>query len=842
MNRRALLGSALLAFAAALPVLPATASPRSATVAHNGFHQTRTLTRDFSDNGVVHAVDTRTVSVSVDTTTELQGRERIHVSWTGAHPSGARASNPYGEAGLNQEYPVVIMQCRGTDDPSLPAAKQLSPQTCWTSTKLQRTQIQDPGAAIWTRDLNASAADRQPKSGISPYPAAVCEDTSDTSYAHVTPFVAAGGKTYTGCTSETMPPEAAVGASFPAAEQAAFTGTNGRGDTMFEVRSAVENASLGCSVKVACSLVVIPIMGLSCAEKDPATAAADRNCRRAGQFLPGTSNFANNGVDQTVSPNYWWAASNWKHRFSVPLTFGLPPSACDILDPRAPTPFYGSELLSQAAVQWAPAYCLRKDRFKWQANAMPDEAAFAQMEHGDAVAAEVSGAHQSETGARIGYAPTAVTGFAVGYVVDKPDNAGEVTDLRLNARLLAKLLSESYRASDLGSGHPGIGQNPLSINRDPEFQKLNPGLSLTAQEAGATLMSLSTSSDVISTLTGYLARDADARAFLAGKPDPWGMKVNPFYKGIKVPTAQWPLLDTYVPTSNLECLKQNPTPYLSQVAAPVSSLRQIANAVLDGWPLVQTNCTRSTSSDPFKLGRIERQGIGTRLLFGITTLGDAARFGLRTASLAVAGGRYVAPDDASMRAAIALAKPGAKYAPFEIPGAALARSGTAYPGTMVVYTAARLSGMKKSDAAKVADFVDVSSTEGQRQGRGNGQLPAGYLPILRSGATRPLFDSAQAVARAIRLQKAPGTPHPASTGPTSTPVSAPAPAAAPAVAPVVAPLAPAAPGVAPAVQLRTVSSRSSVGDFLLPAVLMTGICGALISAFSRLALRQRGLR
>ncbi|MGY2873398.1 hypothetical protein ACVW00_000588 [Marmoricola sp. URHA0025 HA25] len=780
--RRALLLLAGVLVLGVLPLVPAGAI--SPALSDAGFSRTKKLEREFVDAGVSTVVDSRDVTVSVDHTTQVQSRERIHVSWSGAHPSGARASNPYGENGLNQEYPVVIMQCRGLDDPSLPEDQQLEPQTCWTSTKLQRSQVQDPTAAIWARDLHASDADRQVKSGLDPYPGAACDDSSSTFYAHVTPFVAADGKVYKGCTSATMPPEAAVGSSFPPAEQEAFTGTDGTGNVSFEVRTAVENESLGCSYKVACSLVVIPIMGLSCVDKDPAFLSADNACRGTGQFPEGSSNFANAGVDPSVSPVYWWSASNWRNRFSVPLSFALPPSACDLLDDRAPTPFYGSELLSQAALQWAPAFCLRKDRFKWQQNSMSDEAAFSQMQQGVALAAEVSGKREGQADTPVGYAPTAVTGFAVSYAVDKPENAGEFTGLRLNARLLAKLLTESYPASSRGAGHPGLEHNPLALNLDPEFRALNPGMSDIAQEAAASVMTLSTSSDVISALTGYIARDPDAKAFLDGQADPWGMTVNPSYKGITVPTSQWPLLDTYVPASNDECLKANPAPYLPQVAAPVSSLRQIAAAVLDAWPLLSTKCDRPTPSDPWKLGRVDRQGVGTRFLLGITTLGDAERFGLHTASLAVAGGAYVAPDDASMAAAIALAKPGKKYQPFTIPDAALGKSSTAYPGTMIVYTAARLTGVPKRDAAKVAQFVDVSTTEGQVRGRGNGQLPEGYLPILDSGPTKALYSSARTIATAIRAQKAPAVKPAAGNGAGSAAqTSAPAGTAPPAAAP-----------------------------------------------------------
>jgi hypothetical protein len=845
MRRPIRVALAVLVASSTLTLVPAvTSAPVVADSSGGGYTDTKTLTREFAQaDGTTSEVDRRTVTLSVDHTQDLQTRERIHVSWTGAHPSGGRAANPFAEAGLNQEYPVVLLQCRGLDNASLPKDQQLSPQTCWTSTTIQRSQVQGPSGAIWARDLYASDSDRQVKSGLDPYVGAECDDNSTTFYAHVTPFLAASGKTYKACTSGTMPPEASPGSSFPPAEQAAFTSVDGSGEASFEVRTAVENESLGCSYKVACSLVAIPIMGLSCSAPDAAFAGADFGCRATGQFPEGSSNFAGQGVDPAVSPVYWWSASNWKNRFTVPLTFALPPSACDILDSRAPTAFYGSELLSQAALQWAPAYCLRTDRFKWQQNSMPDEAAFSQMQRGEAIAAEVSGEREAEAGNPVGYAPTAVTGFAISFVIDRPDNAGEYTDLRLNARLLAKLLTESYPASSRGEGHPGLEHNPLSINLDPEFKALNPGLGDIAQEAGATLMALSTSSDVIKTLTDYIARDADAVAFLHGTADPWGMTVNPSYKDVAVPTTQWPLLDTFVPSSDLECLKQNPAPYLPQVAAPVSNMRQIATAVLDSWPLVQTKCDRATSSDPWKLGRVDRQGVGSRFMLGLTTLGDAERFGLRTAKLGIAGGAFVAPDDGSMAAAVALAKPAKKkYQPFTIPGAALAKSDIAYPGTMIVYTAARLTGMRKADATKVARFIDIATTEGQVPGRGNGQLPEGYLPIVNSGPTKALYSSARAVSAAIRAQKAPHkAAAPAASGPASA--AAPPAAAPPVVAPPVAAPATLPSGeTAPVVTAKTVPVSSQVGGFLLPGVLFLGIAGALISVFSRLALGLRGVK
>ena len=353
----------------------------------------------------------------------------------------------------------------------------MRPETCWTASVAQRSQITRSEAdASWVHDLDAADADKTRASGLDPWPAEACPSADvDPFFSRLTPFVTAKGQVFEACDSTHMPPEAAVGAAFPPAEIAAYTDQAGKGRVWFEVRSETENESLGCSHRVACSIVVVPIVGLSCDQPSTPRTIGDTACRKGGRFLPGSSNFANDGVDQAVSPALWWSASNWKHRFSIPITFGLPPDTCDIRDPRAPTGFYGSELLGQAALQWSPAYCLRKDRFKFQHNQMSDEAGWNLMETGGGPAALVSSAHDLRGTDPVGYAPTALTGFSIAYVADLPDNKGEVTNLRLNARLVAKLLTMSYLGSDLGRGHPGIGDNPLGIMNDPEFLKLNLG-------------------------------------------------------------------------------------------------------------------------------------------------------------------------------------------------------------------------------------------------------------------------------------------------------------------------------------------------------------------------------
>ena len=137
------------------------------------FSATKTLTRTFvNDDGTTYEFPANTVTVDASQTKDLRGRQRLLISWTGAQPSGGRAANPYGENGLQQEYPVVILQCRGTDDPSLPIEKQVRPETCWTGSVAQRSQItRSEGEAAWIHDSAATAADKDRLSGMAPFPA-----------------------------------------------------------------------------------------------------------------------------------------------------------------------------------------------------------------------------------------------------------------------------------------------------------------------------------------------------------------------------------------------------------------------------------------------------------------------------------------------------------------------------------------------------------------------------------------------------------------------------------------------------------------------------------------------
>jgi len=171
-----------------------------------------------------------------------------------------------------------------------------------------------------------------------------------------------------------------------------------------------------------------------------------------------------------------------------------------------------------------------------------------------------------------------------------------------------------------------------------------------------------------------------------------------------------------------------------------------------------------------------------------------------------------------------------------------------------VYTAAKTQHLDRADAEKVAQFIRVSITEGQRPGSGNGELPEGYLPIRDSGLTKKLYVSAQQVADAVAAQKEPappktpsggthdGNPHvpPAQPG-ADLPTDAPA-----GDTPSNAPAASTDPGtttevVAAMPPTKAVSSRISQG--LIPALVLVALLALGLTAGMRFFVRPpRGTR
>ena len=186
----------------------------------------------------------------------------------------------------------------------------------------------------------------------------------------------------------------------------------------------------------------------------------------------------------------------------------------------------------------------------------------------------------------------------VAFQIDDADGK-PVTDLKLNARLVAKMITASYRSG----GNEAVINNPVNIFRDPEFKALNPDVTFPGGAPGNHPLILGDTSDTTRALTRWLASDPDAAAFINGAPDPWGMTVNTNYRAVPLPFDNFPLLDQLCPTPS------RPIQELDALA------RQLSIAQFPGATTVIEDGVNVTVKPP-------RQNPGRREVIGII---DAAR-------------------------------------------------------------------------------------------------------------------------------------------------------------------------------------------------------------------------
>jgi hypothetical protein len=158
-----------------------------------------------------------------------------------------------------------------------------------------------------------------------------------------------------------------------------------------------------------------------------------------------------------------------------------------------------------------------------------------------------------------------------------------------------------------------------------------------------------------------------------------------------------------------------------------------------------------------KLVPLGRQTAGFRFMIGISSLADADRYQLRSASLQTTNAKtFVAADSASMKAATALLKPDTTTGTWPVPYKRLVTSKAgrhAYPGTMVVYASVPTSGLPAGDAKDYARLLSFVASKGQTPGQGVGELPPGYLPITAANGLGDLAGYTLAASKAVAAQK-----------------------------------------------------------------------------------------
>jgi len=894
--------AAAVLFAGVAVLLPA--SPTEARATDGSFTGSVTATRSFiNQDGTETPVTSNKVTLNVAQTKDLRGRQEVHVTWDGAIPTGGVVGDPNSSDGRNQEYPFVLLQCRGVDGTVPKGQVAVSPETCWTQTSAERYLAAASHTPSWRMDAYASAEDRAAVVGEPDPLPAECADLAPPLTARWLPFRAAGGDVYyggpdpnAGCSPLAPESDSAEAGGLPSNTTYGITDTKGHGEADFAVWTAAENASLGCSVKVACSLVAVPIVGVSCDAwgtklSAPQTTAddtvvlteaqlttADTTCRKTGAYQPGESR-SSATTDQAVRGNLWWSASNWRNRITVPLTFAATGAVCDAISKESPVELMGSVVLNELTASWRPEFCTSKDLFTFTHVQQADSLARTLVNAGEIDGAFSSAPMPGGYARPVVQAPIAFGGFAIAFSIDDA-NRQRRESLNLNARLVAKLLTSSYPAAAVvRDNHPSIGGNPLNITLDPEFQALNPGIPESSTlEAAAALQVFSASSDLIWALTSWINGDPEARGFLNGTPDPWGMKVNGSYLGLSLPLDNWPLRDDFMAPQWYQdqnaCYAKSPTPFMQLIANPPNNLGAVALNMQYANSSVSTVC-RFDGYDltTLPLKQQGRQTVGYRFVLGVVSLSAARRYNLRTAALqtssasvagqtyAVAGRTFVGPDNAGLQAAAKLLTADKAAATWRLDYSKLStpEGRSAYPGALPVYAVVPTRGLDEKVSTELAKLLCYASSAGQVTGLANGQLPPGYLPVTAENGLGAEHDYLLTAAAAVRKQggdvpaldiAAPAAettcdfsaPKPS---PTPTESKSPKPTKGPATAPAVPndvptaaapsdkPADSATPPVTEAATVLTSGQESSFGRLGVPGLLFFAVACALAGSLMR---------
>lgn len=526
----------------------------------------------------------------------------------------------------------------------------------------------------------------------------------------------------------------------------AGSASNGAGSVRFEVQTALQANGLGCGTPVksgsttapqTCWLVVIP---------------------------RGT---ADSGEPHITQSGLRWDA--WKHNIAFKLTFKPLGVSCNI--GAAERQLRGSELVASAVASWQPVLCNAQGGAIYTMSNSAESDAVQAANGADSAPLALTSRALGGTEDDLRYAPVAVGGLAIAFAVDRAPSAADGTpedqllkaglsfdSLKLTPRLIAKLLTASYLDSlptYADKGH--LGANARNLLLDPDFLDANadiPDWKFQAIVAPslADLLVPQGRSDAAMQLWRYVLADADAKAFLAGQADPWGMKVNPTSAtdaainpsgaALDLPREDFPKADPVVqPVINgaAEVNLVTWRPY-------TNDLDQSAYLTLrgDGQVLGQWDPT----SSPAKYAKTPRSLPGYQKVLALTDTSSAAKYQVVTAALRNPAGRYVAPSTQSLTAAATAMTPVAgqsQVVEYDPAGATAKAAADAYPLTMPVYAATNPARGDAATRADYAAFIRYAATTGQTPGVEAGQLPPGYAPI-------PAGWKAQAIAAAAAIQ------------------------------------------------------------------------------------------
>ncbi|MFI9612932.1 hypothetical protein ACIHCM_14885 [Streptomyces sp. NPDC052023] len=494
-------------------------------------------------------------------------------------------------------------------------------------------------------------------------------------------------------------------------QQANLTFANGTGETVFEMQDGIQADYLGCGVNTApegkpaaprpCWLVVVP-RGLH-----------ETNGNDVGFGSLGTSPLS---------------ATNWAQRIVFPLEFLQVDQFCPEGQPERPT--IGTELMTDAATSWQPKLCTSTDStfgFTSAGEELVRNQVLSTSGETPTLGFTVDPVAQPEGGPAVVHAPTAVSGLAFAFFIEGPD--GVVQDMKLTPRLVAKILTHSYRNDVSLSPTPEyLKDNPIDFTEDPEFKKLNPQFPDTPVSPMSLMVPIG-NSDTARLMWSWLQSDREAREFLAGQPDPDGMKINPHFEELELDRNttinEYPKVDPSRGDA-LQNSQTNPLTYTILDLAPYAldlhdgalrarrgnNNRTIQYQAGNGTPDKLVN-------DPYPPGQ--------RAVMAIVDVPSAERYGLPTAALRNADGGFVKPSNTTLLAGVDAMRPSSGNPAVLKPDPARAK-GQAYPLTAVTYAAASVN--QDTAARKAyAEFIRFAAGPGQTQGLSAGELPPGYAPL-----------------------------------------------------------------------------------------------------------------
>ena len=510
------------------------------------------------------------------------------------------------------------------------------------------------------------------------------------------------------------------------------TAPDGTGAALLEVNTGVESSGLGCGQRrqplpdggtriPQCWIVIVP-------RGEPIDENVNTSPNNEGEFadLRGV-------LTSPLSPQAW------HNRIAVPIDFNPVDTPCDInADVRR---ISGTELAIPAVVSWQPALCGGGDLPPYTFAKAADSTARLQLTRGTAGMVVVSRplVQPSDPQKQVVYAPLTASGLVIGFNIERtpapeaPDDAlalagVRVAELNLTPRLVAKLLTNSY-ANQVNilfqpSGLGWVDGNPRHPYEDPDFVQFNPEFAQLQMFQGRTLSGLNLpagNSDTARQLWQWVLSDPEAKAWLDGGPDEWGMVVNPAYAVVTSGTPEsFPKADPYCyqPPDVTNVPEPYTPPKLCTVdwmppATGFSNAAANTRRAYDGARIGEDLANPPLNATGY-WKRSTPQKIGQKGFLSVTDTASAAQFGIQMARLSRAGDdgpdrTFIAPSTASLTAGVNAMRPGAE--PSLLEPVPLEQPADAYPLTTLTYAAIQPFTLDQVARSEYGAFIEYRGDE-----------------------------------------------------------------------------------------------------------------------------------